>query len=212
MPAEGLGWRQRSCWEARASWRSWRKRPDSTAGRRDGGTSVPALPREAVNEEGPTTGRYAPHQDRPKRAADGRRRGGLRSAARRRLFLGCSGRQVSPDARRVRADATSAWSPFAGGGGSAVPDGTHPGTVAHLRRSHVRSILRRAGSAFPPASGSPTVTTIRTTRRPRTAAAPSRQRDAGRRSSPARKTRRHPTLGESAQTAIWESEGGRLAR
>jgi hypothetical protein len=31
------------------------ERPDSTAERRDSGTSVPALPWEAVNEEGPAT-------------------------------------------------------------------------------------------------------------------------------------------------------------
>ena len=62
MPARGLGQGQMS---GSGSWRrSWRKRPDSTAERRDSRESVPALPREAVNEEGPASSRYARHRDR----------------------------------------------------------------------------------------------------------------------------------------------------
>jgi hypothetical protein len=47
--------------------------PDSTAERRDSGKSVPALPWEAANEEGPAARRYAPQRDRrPNRATGGR--------------------------------------------------------------------------------------------------------------------------------------------
>src|SRR3954453_5821476 len=47
--------------------------PDSTAKRRNSGTSVPALPWEVANEEGSTTSRYARHRDRRvNRATDGR--------------------------------------------------------------------------------------------------------------------------------------------
>ena len=53
MLAQGLGCRQRSCSESRTWRRSWRKRPDSTAERRDSGTSFPALPWKAVDDEGP---------------------------------------------------------------------------------------------------------------------------------------------------------------
>src|SRR3954451_6159331 len=48
--------------------------PDSTAERRNSGTSVPALPWEGANEEGSTTSRYARHRDRRvNRATDGPR-------------------------------------------------------------------------------------------------------------------------------------------
>src|SRR3954447_4278393 len=65
--------------------------PDSTAERRNSGTSVPALPWEVANEEGSTTSRYARHRDRRvNRATDGPRAVAVisRSTA---PILGCIG-------------------------------------------------------------------------------------------------------------------------
>src|SRR3954454_13830399 len=133
--------------------------------------------------------------------------------SRRHRFLRRSRHRVAP--RRVVSALTPPRrrSPFAGGGGSAVPHGTHPGTGSPRLRSELHPSRGSTATHSRAHSGYPLVTTIRTTRRPRKATPPPTSRPhAGRRSVPARGPRRHPTRADSAQLAIWDSEGGRLAR
>jgi hypothetical protein len=84
------------------------ERPDSTAERRDSGTSVPALPWEAVNEEGPATSRYAPHGDPRGVPSRGRAVSQRPIGSATAPIPHAQPPSGSPGARIVRADATSA--------------------------------------------------------------------------------------------------------
>ena len=104
----------------------------------------------------------------------GRRRVGFRSA--------CRGKSSSTsDPRSVGLDASSAPSPSAGGGRSAVPDGTHRGLrgTLPLRPSVPCGSSRRAR----PGPGAPAVTTIRIVRRPPPEKTPPEPPDRRRRSA-----------------------------
>jgi hypothetical protein len=213
MVARGLGRRQRSCSESRTWRRSWRNglTPPQSGGiavrrsRRCHGRQWPTRDRQIDATPGTVTGRQLSHGMSAFRPAH--------ESSRRQRFLGRSCHRVAP--RRVVSGPTPPRrrSPFAGGGGSAVPHGAHPGTGSHRLRSELRPSRGSTATRSRAHSGYSPVTTIRTTGRPRKATAPPTSRPhVGRRSIPARGPRRHPTRADSAQMAIWDSEGGRLAR